>query len=575
MLVLGLVLPTAASGAPTCSTSGPPSGAYTVTVCIQTPEAGSALSGDVAVRATATVSGSTAKPRRMTFRLAGSALLTDFFSPFEFTLPSARWGDGIRTLTATANLTNNFTSKATSASLTFANGIAQAEPVPATFSPRTGTAVQPGAPFVVAAVGDGADGGPRSAQVAGLVGSWDPNMFLYLGDVYEHGTYTEMRNHYGTTPGSLGELHAITNPAVGNHEYGAGPGAPGYFDYWGQPGHRYSVDANGWHLIALDTTETYGQRQPGTEQVTWLEQDLAASGPCTLAFGHHPRFSVGGHPDDPGMDPIWSRLVGGGADMYLAGHAHNYQRWNPLDASGALDPAGMTQLVAGTGGHNPVAFSRTDDRLARGFDRFPQAAGAIRLELNAQGAAFAYYQSNGSLLDWGSIPCRESPPDVTPPTPPDGLIASPSADRVDLQWEPSLDNVGVTGYRILRDDEPIATIGPVTTYRDASVTPGASYRYEVVALDASGGSSLPSLPAEAMVPTTVFADDFETGNIDRWTSSSAMVVQQAEVDQGLWAARATTSGGAGPVARKTLSVSRNELIYRARFKVIRRSTAAG
>lgn len=83
--------------------------------------------------------------------------------------------------------------------------------------------------FVVAATGDGASG--EAPAVADEIATRDPSMMLYLGDVYEKGTYTEFSNWYGTPTTYFGKFRSITNPVIGNHEYENGV-APGYFEYW-------------------------------------------------------------------------------------------------------------------------------------------------------------------------------------------------------------------------------------------------------------------------------------------------------------------------------------------------------
>ena len=92
-------------------------------------------------------------------------------------------------------------------------------------------------------------------------------------------------------------------------------------------------------------------------------------------------------------------------------------------------------------------------------------------------------------------------PDIEPPTAPGNLDASAQGSfQVDLTWEESQDNVGVTGYRIYRDDVAIDTVGPVTSYTDY-VLPPAIYTYHVRALDAAGLESGPSNPdTVTMVP---------------------------------------------------------------------------
>lgn len=82
-----------------------------------------------------------------------------------------------------------------------------------------------------------------------------------------------------------------------------------------------------------------------------------------------------------------------------------------------------------------------------------------------------------------------TPDDVFPPEPPRQLAALPSADAIDLIWEPN-DESDLGGYLVLRGiapDGPVQrlTASPVaaTRFRDAAVTPGVKYFYLVVAVD--------------------------------------------------------------------------------------------
>jgi chitodextrinase len=93
-----------------------------------------------------------------------------------------------------------------------------------------------------------------------------------------------------------------------------------------------------------------------------------------------------------------------------------------------------------------------------------------------------------------------APADTAPPTAPTGLAATAaSAARVDLSWTASSDDVGVTGYEVVRDGVPIATVGG-TTYADTSVAASRSYEYRVRARDAAGNLSSPSGAATATTP---------------------------------------------------------------------------
>ena len=75
-----------------------------------------------------------------------------------------------------------------------------------------------------------------------------------------------------------------------------------------------------------------------------------------------------------------------------------------------------------------------------------------------------------------------------------------SPTQIDLSWQASSDDVGVTGYRVYRGGGQIATIGATTSYSDTSVTAGNTYSYEVRALDGAGHVSGPSNTATATTP---------------------------------------------------------------------------
>ena len=92
--------------------------------------------------------------------------------------------------------------------------------------------------------------------------------------------------------------------------------------------------------------------------------------------------------------------------------------------------------------------------------------------------------------------------DSQKPSPPGNLQATGSASQVALSWQPSSDNVGVTGYRAYRGTTQIATLGSTaTSYTDTGLAPGP-YSYTVRAVDAAGNVSDPSNTANATVPDT-------------------------------------------------------------------------
>jgi fibronectin type 3 domain-containing protein len=157
--------------------------------------------------------------------------------------------------------------------------------------------------------------------------------------------------------------------------------------------------------------------------------------------------------------------------------------------------------------------------------------------------------------------------DTQPPTVPTGLAATViSPSRVDLTWNASTDNVGVAGYTVYRNGAVLANVGS-TSFSDLSTTANSTYSYRVDAFDAAGNHSAQSSAVNVTMPGSIFSDDFETGNLSKWTASSGMTVQQQVTYAGSWAARATSSGSPA-YAYKTFSTGVSELYYDGRFEAI-------
>jgi uncharacterized repeat protein (TIGR03806 family) len=95
-----------------------------------------------------------------------------------------------------------------------------------------------------------------------------------------------------------------------------------------------------------------------------------------------------------------------------------------------------------------------------------------------------------SLQVWSGSAHAQSA-DTTPPTAPGTpMFATVTSSRIDLAWPRSMDNVGVTGYRIFRNGStaPIATI-TATNYSDTGLAASTTYTYTVRAIDAAGNAS--------------------------------------------------------------------------------------
>ena len=393
-----------------CVTSSPASNDYTTRVCFSSPDTGGTLTGNVTVSAIARVSGqSRVGVQDLQFYLDGTYLLSAFSSPFTFLLPTANWLDGSHTLSVAAQMHDKFTTQQGTLPVVFNNGVTSLPVNTSQFQPATGTTPANGAPFIVAAGGDGASGEPAATKVTNLIASLNPNLFLYLGDVYENGSPSEFFNWYGTTS-NFGQFRSITNPTVGNHEY-LTPGAAGYFDYWNNIPSYYSFNAGGWHFISLNSNLAKIGNSGLSAQAQWLQQDLAANqNACTIVYYHHPLFNIGPEGPTAALSAIWSLLAQYGVTMVLNGHDHDYQRWIPLDGNGQPNPNGITEFVVGSAGHGIQKFVTTDNRVAFSNDSTSAAFGVLMLQLNQDSAAFAYQSTDGAILDSGVIPCVHAAP---------------------------------------------------------------------------------------------------------------------------------------------------------------------
>ncbi|WP_433503778.1 Ig-like domain-containing protein [Pseudonocardia halophobica] len=393
----------AASPGPTCASSSPHPG-YLVQLCLTAPLAGSILSGNRPITASVLTSGSAPLVNGVTFTLDGTYLTFDGQAPYTFTLHTHLYTPGPHTLAAAVAFANGDVSTAVSIPTYVA--ASSPPPAPPPFQPTPGREAAPGQPFVVAATGDGASGLAAEQQVADLIAGWQPNLFLYLGDVYRHGSAEDYLNWYGDGQSLYSRFRTITDPTVGNHEFELDRRGRAYFDYWGGAPSYYSVDTHGWHVVVLDNASPGVDLRAGSPQYRWLSAELTAHpNPCTIITYHRPRFNLDEEGPAPDFDAFWRLIADHHVPLVINGHAHNYQRWKPLNADGQVADGGTTQFVAGTGGQWISTLESNDPRLAIGFDSTATAWGALRLTLSAVGAHYAFVSRAGVTEDEGFVPC--------------------------------------------------------------------------------------------------------------------------------------------------------------------------
>ena len=259
---------------------------------------------------------------------------------------------------------------------------------------------------VLVGAGDIASCDGKGAEATAKLLDRIPGTVFTAGDnAYEHGTVEEYTNCYAPT---WGRHKRRTHPVPGNHEYET-RGAAGYFGYFGAVAGDtgkgyYSYALGAWHVVALNSNI---EMRPGSAQVRWLRADLAAHpARCTLAYWHHPRFSSGTtHGSSKDTGPLWRALYEAGADVVVAGHEHNYERFAPQDTLGVADRAhGLREFVVGTGGdsHYPLG-----PRLANSEVANSATFGVLKLTLEPAGYRWEFIPVAGkTFTDSGSGACH-------------------------------------------------------------------------------------------------------------------------------------------------------------------------
>lgn len=260
----------------------------------------------------------------------------------------------------------------------------------------------------VVAVGDIACSVPstcRHTEVASLVQRLNPEAFLVLGDAqYPSGG---LRDFLASYDASFGKWMPVVYPAPGNHEMESK--RVGYDEYFRALENRvvvnyskdavfYSFEVGGWHFVSADSNHPYDK-----EQLAWLEEDLRTTeARCSAVFWHHPRFSSGQHGSSTALASLWEAAVNGGADIFLSGHDHNYERFAPVSISGERTADGAVQFVVGTGGKSLRGVGK---RLLESEIFLSSTDGVLELTAYPDKADFRFVSTSDETLDSGSVVC--------------------------------------------------------------------------------------------------------------------------------------------------------------------------
>ena len=230
--------------------------------------------------------------------------------------------------------------------------------------------------------------------------------------------------------------------------------------------------------------------------------------------------------------------------------------WANAPAANAGTIASLGAVSAGTTYTLNVASAVTGD-------------GVVSFRLNSTSSDGArYFSKEGSSTQRPklTITCAGGGGgDGIAPSVPGNLTAvAASATQVNLGWDASTDNVGVTGYAITRNGTALTTVGGTTTsFSDTTVNPNTTYTYSVHANDAAGNQSAESNSAIVTTPsgggaTFTFAptDDAYVDQVASTTNFGAatrIVTDNSPVEDGLM--KFTVATGGCTVSSATLSLT--------------------
>ncbi len=257
-------------------------------------------------------------------------------------------------------------------------------------------------PMRFAVIGDFGLAGAPAAAVANLIQSWQPHAIITTGDNnYYSGLASTIDDNIGQYYADyiypyLGSYPAPSNPgfnrfypAPGNHDWNSSTGYAAHLDYFTLPGNERYYDVvigpAHWFILNSDIHEPDGITSSSV-QAQWLRSALESSTACwQIVVLHHPPYSSSAvHGSTPATQ--WP-FAAWGADVVIAGHAHNYER---------LSRDGIVYLVNGIGGAPLYAFGAP---IAGSVVRYDADYGALRLDATGSLLRFDLLNTASAKVD--------------------------------------------------------------------------------------------------------------------------------------------------------------------------------
>jgi hypothetical protein len=252
-----------------------------------------------------------------------------------------------------------------------------------------------------AVIGDSGRGDTAQHEVAQQMVSWRErfsyDFVLMLGDnIYDSHTPEDYVTRFEEPYRALLDAGVKFHAAIGNHDEPASI----YYEKFNMGGQRYysfreaemsvaGIAGAGVRFFALDS------RTLDAEQLEWLRKGLEESGSrWKIVFLHHPlytsgRYGSGARTLRGSLEPV---LIGGDADVVLAGHEHFYERVVPQ--------RGILYFISGAAGSLRRGDIRRSSLTARGFDT---DYSFMLMEASGDELHFQAISRTGATVDAGTV----------------------------------------------------------------------------------------------------------------------------------------------------------------------------
>jgi IPT/TIG domain len=561
LVSLVLAVPVSANAAANCGTSAGD------TICVTAPDG--ALAGTVTIGVTRSPNSGTLVVTWAPSGGSATTLLTEFApSPatndYSFAWPTQKYLDASGVLRVYANSTN---STPVTLGMTLANGNTSTfQHSPSdwqSFLPNP-TWTAPADPLVIA-VGDGASNEQAANENAGAIAAADPALFLYLGDIYDTGTFTENLNHYGQNsmdggPGSLwGAMGTFTQPAMGDHE---AANVVAWRDYFHQrPNYTSFRFAN---VLFFDLSSAADAMTKGSAQYNYVQSVLNDVNnpppPCIVTYFQNPAINKKGIQSK--RLAMWTLLTDNGGDLVFVGNSHNMSQYKPLNDQLAIPSQGdatMIEMISGAGGHAMAAAFPSDPKLEWSKGK---TAGAVYMTLDhardggtPTSLSWSYQDTKANVLHTGTRDCGAGPSPSGP------VVSGFSPTSGSVGTSVTITGSGFTGATDVSFDGVSVGAGNFAVDTDAQITAivpqGATSGpiSVVVGTTATSSTSFTVTGSGAVLTFTPDADTYVESDTPtaNYGLKPAIKVDNSPVKTGLL--RFTVSGvGAGSVATAVLRV---------------------